>query len=323
MKILVCTDGFPHAVEKLREYLPDDDIVSCAPSKVSDGAVDADVLVPAMFRIGSEIIDETSVRMIHQFGVGLEGVDIAAATEKGIYVGNVPSDESDSNAISVAEHAIFLILALARKYPAASRNLIQGRAWGTPIGIGLRGKTVTVVGLGNIGAALAERLRAFDMRVLGIRRNPEIPVDNLDYLGGQDDLPKALAESDFVVLAVPVTSETKGMIGRKELEVIKDGAFLVNVARGPLIDYDALVQALESGRLAGAGLDVFWDEPVNPTDPLFQLNVIATPHVAGVTDTSYDEIARSLAENVNRLRKGLHPLNCVNLNELQTAAGKS
>ena len=113
------------------------------------------------------------------------------------------------------------------------------------------------------------------------------------------------------------------MIGPGELAVIKEKAFIVNVARGPLIDYDALVQALTNGRLAGAGLDVFWDEPVDPADPLFQLNVIATPHVAGVTDTSYNEIARGLAGNVDRLRQGLPPLNCVNLDELQATPQKS
>jgi phosphoglycerate dehydrogenase-like enzyme len=323
MKILFCTDVFPNAVEILRRYVAQDEVVTCAPAEIPVQSRDADVLVPGMSRIGADIIDRTAARMVHQFGVGLEGVDIPAATSKGIYVANVPSNEAGGNAISVAEHAIFLMLALARKYPAASRNLVQGTTWGAPIGAQLRGKTVTIVGLGNIGAALVERLKAFGMRVLGTRRNPDLPVRNIDYLGGPDDLPRLLGESDFVVMAVPVTDETRGMIGHAELAVIKKGAFIVNVARGPLIDYDALVQALENGQLAGAGLDVFWHEPVDPTDPLFQLNVIATPHVAGVTDTSYDEIVRDMAANVDRLRQGLHPVNCVNLEELQAASQES
>ena len=203
MKILVCTDAFPHAVENLRRYLTQDEIVTCSPPQVSANSQDADVLVPAMSRIGADIIDQTAARMVHQFGVGLEGVDIPAATSKGIYVANVPSDKASGNAISVAEHAIFLMLALARKYPAASRNLVQGTTWGSPIGIGLRGKTVTIIGLGNIGAALVERLKAFGMRVLGIRRNPDMPAKNIDYLGGPDDLPHVLSESDFVVSGRP------------------------------------------------------------------------------------------------------------------------
>ena len=97
---------------------------------------------------------------------------------------------------------------------------------------------------------------------------------------------------------------------------MKNTAYIINVGRGAVIDHDALVEALASGQIAGAGLDVFWEEPVDPTDPVFQHNVIATPHVAGVTDTSYDEIARGLADNVERLRSGQPPINCVNLSQL-------
>ncbi|MFQ5874083.1 MAG: 2-hydroxyacid dehydrogenase [Dehalococcoidia bacterium] len=319
MNILFCSDSFPHAVEVLRKYLPQDEVRPCPIARVPQHVRVTDVIVPAMFRVDAGVINATSARMVHQYGVGLEGVDIAAATRKGIYVANVPSSQATSNAVSVAEHAIFLMLALARQYPLASRNLRE-KVWGSPIGLALRGKTVGVVGMGNIGKELVRRLKGFDVRILGIRHSPtpeEQQHLGLDFLGGPGDLPYVLEESDFVVLALPLTAKTRGIIGQRELASIKEGSFLVNVGRGPVIDHDALVDALGRGRLAGAGLDVFWEEPIDPQDPIFKYNVVATPHVAGVTDTSYDEIARGLAENVERLRAGLPPYNCVNLNELE------
>ncbi|MEE9198481.1 MAG: 2-hydroxyacid dehydrogenase [Dehalococcoidia bacterium] len=323
MNILFCTDYFPHAVEMLRKYLPEDEVLPCPIPQVRDHLSEADVIIPAMFRVDAQVIEATSARMVLQYGVGLEGVDVAAATRKGVYVANVPGSLASSNAASVAEHAIFLMLSLARKYPLASRNL-KRKVLGSPLGIGLRGKTVGVVGLGSIGGELVKRLRGFDVRLLGIKRHPS-PDDadrlGLDFAGGPEDLPFVLGESDFVVLALPVTGETRGLIGERALASLKEGAFIVNVARGPLIDHDALVQALASGRLAGVGLDVFWEEPIDPQDPIFDYNVIATPHIAGVTDTSYDEIARGVADNVNRVRAGLPPQNCVNLEELRSNLG--
>src|SRR5207237_3980222 len=128
------------------------------------------------------------------------------------------------------------------------------------------------------------------------------------FLGSSQDLGKTLGEADFVVLALPVTPATRGIIDATALARMKKSAFLINVGRGPVINHDALVAALERGLIAGAGLDVFWDEPTDPDDPLFRYKVIATPHIAGVTDLSYNDIARGLAANVNRLRAGLPPL---------------
>jgi phosphogluconate 2-dehydrogenase len=121
-----------------------------------------------------------------------------------------------------------------------------------------------------------------------------------------------LPEADFIVVATPLDPTTRGLVGRRELELVKPEAFLVNVARGGIVDHDALVHALREGRLAGAAIDVFWEEPVSPDDPLLQLNVIATPHVGGATEESLRGIARRVAENVNRLRSGEMPRNCVN-----------
>ena len=323
MKILICGDSFQHVVVALRKYLTEDEILLCPYSRLRDYLPKIDVVIPAMFKVDAKAIDVTSARMVHQFGVGLEGVDVAAATRKGIYVANVPSSLATSNAVSVAEHAIFLMLALARRYPQARGNLDNG-VWGSPLGIGLRGKTVGVLGMGNIGQALVERLRGFGVRILGIKRRPSPEMADrlgLDFLGGPEDLTYVLGQSDFLVLGLPVTQETRGIIGERELAQLKEGGFIINVGRGPLIDHDALVRALAGGRLGGAGLDVFREEPVDPRDPVFDYNVIATPHVGGVTDTSYDEIARALAGNVDRLRAGLPPENCVNLKEIIISSG--
>ena len=318
MNILICSDGFPYVVSALQKYLTSDTVIPSAIPDLPNHLPTADVIIPAMHFVGPEVMDASAARMIHQFGVGLEGVDIGAATERGIYVANVPGSIAMSNAISVAEHAIFLMLALARNYPKARENL-QAGVWGQPQGLGLRGKTVCILGMGNIGKALARRLRPFEATLLGIKRDPASGVEpdlDLEFLGGPADLLSVLPSADFVVLCLPLTSKTRSIIGARELAAMKDGAYLVNVGRGAVIEHDALVEALTSGQIAGAGLDVFWEEPVDPSDPVFRHNVIATPHVAGVTDTSYDEIAKGLADNVERLRSGQPPINCVNLTEL-------
>ena len=318
MNILLCGDGFPYVVSALQKYLPADEIIPSAIPDLPRRLPTADVIIPAMHFVGPEVMDASTARMIHQFGVGLEGVDVDAATQRGLYVANVPGSIAMSNAVSVAEHAIFLMLALARQYPKARQNL-QAGVWGQPQGIGLRGKTVCILGMGNIGKALARRLKPFEMTILGVKRDPTSGVEldlGLESLGSAADLPSLLPRADFVVLALPLNDETRSIVGAPELEAMKNSAYIINVGRGPLIEHDALVGALASGQIAGAGLDVFREEPVDPADPVFEHNVIATPHIGGVTDTSYDEIARGLAGNVERLRLGQSPINCVNLSEL-------
>lgn len=318
MNILICSDGFPYVVSALQKYLANDEIIPSAIPDLTRHLPTADVIIPAMHFVGPDVMEASTARMVHQFGVGLEGVDIDSATERGIYVANVPGSIAMSNAISVAEHAIFLMLALARNYPQARENL-QAGVWGQPQGLGIKGKTVCILGMGNIGKALARRLKPFEVTLLGVKQDPNAGIEpdlGLEFLGSAADLPSLLPRADFVVLALPLTEETRSIIGARELAAMKDSAYMVNVGRGAVIERDALVGALASGQIAGAGLDVFWKEPVDPSDPVFEYNVIATPHVAGVTDTSYDEIARGLADNVERLRSGHPPINCVNLAEL-------
>jgi phosphoglycerate dehydrogenase-like enzyme len=181
---------------------------------------------------------------------------------------------------------------------------------GQPQGKALLGKTVGIVGLGGIGRALAVRLQTFGVRIHGIRRtHPRKAKEelDLDWAGGPEDLPQLLQEADFVVLCTPLTAQTRNLMSARSFEWMKNGSFLINLSRGGLVDREALKQALASGRIAGAGLDVFWEEPPDPADPIFNYNVLATPHIAGSTDVSMSGILSVVAENIRRLERGQEP----------------
>ena len=309
MKILFCTVGFSQAVNALRKYLPEgfEVIVRNENIPFTEQVRDFEVLIPAMTKITREVMLAASkLKLIQQFGVGLEGVDIEAARELEIYVANVPG----ANAISVAEHVIFLMLALARKFNEASKRLREGKI-GEPAGNEIFGKTLGIIGLGRSGTELAKKAKALGMRVLAIKKNPNPELARelgLEFLGGPGDLDFVLKNSDFVSIHVPLTNETRNLIGERELKLMKKTAYLINVARGPIVNRKALYRALKEGWIAGAALDVFWEEPPNPNDPLFKLdNIIVTPHIAGVTHEAYDRIAKEVAENIIRVSKGLPP----------------
>jgi phosphoglycerate dehydrogenase-like enzyme len=246
-----------------------------------------------------------SFRLVQQWGAGLEGVDRTAAHEKGIAVANVPA--TGGNAESVAEHALLLMLALLRDLPRAQANVRNG-ILGAPIGKTLAGRTVCLYGLGAIALPLAKRLRNFGVRLIGVTRNPSI--DKVEEFGLDEcfsvaDRDRAFAETDILVLCVRYFEEMRGTIGVHELNSLRRGACLINIARGGLLDKEALYDALVQGHLAGAGLDVFWREPIPMDDAILTLpNVVATPHIAGVTEQSFNDIADAVAANIERLRRG-------------------
>jgi phosphoglycerate dehydrogenase-like enzyme len=255
--------------------------------------------------------------MIHQFGVGLEGVDIPAATRRGIFVCNVPADVTP-NAESTAEHAVFLMLGVARKIHVCLAAFTQDM-WGAPVGEGLFGNRALIVGLGKVGRALAGKLAAMGMRVDALVRNPQSAPDPalpIDRIGGPSDLLSMAGDADFVVSTVVLTDQTRNLFDAALFTAMKPTAFVINVSRGPVINEADLEVALRSGTIAGAGLDVFGHEPLNPDHPLLSMvNVFATPHVAGVTRQNYDGIARVVADNIGRLKQGEDPLHCVNLEQ--------
>jgi phosphoglycerate dehydrogenase-like enzyme len=269
-----------------------------------------DVLIPTMSIVDRKaLLKSDCLRLIQQCGAGLEGVDIEAAREMNIWVANVPTDIS-GNADSVAELGIFMMIGLSRNLKKMMTNF-SNKQMGSPSGRALKDKTIGIVGLGGIGRALIKRLRAFDVRLIGIKRyNPQEAKKELDleWVGTPDDMDELLGRSDYVVLCLPLTLENKHMIGGHAFKKMKPGSFIINLSRGGLIDRNALEVALKEEKIGGAGLDVFWEEPPDPDDPIFKHNVLATPHIAGTTDVSIQGIVSVLIDNINRLEKGLKPL---------------
>jgi phosphoglycerate dehydrogenase-like enzyme len=269
-----------------------------------------DILIPTMCQVTSEMLETSDrLKLIQQCGSGLEGVDIQAALDRNIHVANVPTDLS-GNAGSVAELGIFMLIGLSRDLRGMAKSLANCKM-GEPQGRALSGKTVGLVGLGGIGQAIISRLKPFGVRLIAIKRSgPEkaMKAHGLEWVGSPGDLSELLGRSDFVILCLPVTSETRYLMNRETFSHMRQGAFLINLARGGLVDHDALADALASGKIAGAGLDVFWEEPPDPNDPIFSYNVLATPHIGGSTDVSMQGIVKAVAENIRRIENNMKPL---------------
>jgi len=263
-----------------------------------------------MSPVTRELLEESDrLRLIQQCGAGLEGVDLQAARDLNIWAANVPTDIS-GNADSVAELGVYLMIGLSRDARDMAWSLAN-RKMGEPQGRALSGRTVGLVGLGGIGEALARRLRAFDVHLIGIKRhNPLKAMEelSLEWVGGPEDFKELLGRSDYVILCLPLTPESKHLMDRDAFHSMNPDAFLINLSRGGLVDRDALEEALTSGRIAGAGLDVFWEEPPDPNDPIFNYNVLATPHIAGSTDVSMRGTVKVVGENISRVEKNQEPL---------------
>lgn len=325
MKVLVCNDKYSDVVAKMAAFLPEHEISVCSPGAVKDNLAGVDVLVPSIAKITREIIEAGQFGFIQQMGVGLDSVDIPSAESAGVLVANIPGAES-GNTDSVAEHAILLMLALSRQLYRAKEAIEKG-VFAEPRGMSLLTKTVCIVGLGDIGKALAQRLKSFKCKLIAVRAHAELGADpelGIEHVYGVADLDQALAQSDYVVLCLPQQDNTKHMINKDRIQAMKAGSFLVNVARGGIVDTEALCDALQSGKIAGAGLDVFETEPPDPKHRLFQYNVIATPHVAGYTDASVSGIMRLLITNIKMYAAGQKPNFTVNapakLRKLQKAS---
>ena len=260
-----------------------------------------------------EMIDAAAnagVKLWQIMSIGVDSRDVGYLLQKGIWVANIPGPVSCD--VALAEHALFLMLAVAKQYSACQRNLRSGIV-NEPITGELCGKTLGLVGLGASGRELAKRAWALGMRILGIDV-VEIPRDvcrelHVEFLGGPSMLDRLLADSDYLSIHVPLTRNTKHMIDRHAFDLMKATAVVINVSRGGIIDEGALVEALRCRRIKGAGLDVFEEEPVNPTHPLLQQdNVVATPHNAGCTWEASRKRGKAAAENVARIAQGLGPL---------------
>jgi D-3-phosphoglycerate dehydrogenase len=259
------------------------------------------VLIRSATQIDAEALAAApALKVVARAGVGLDNVDIKAATEAGVMVVNAPT----SNIISAAELTIGHILSLARHIPAAHASLAAGE-WKRSkyTGVELYEKTVGIIGLGRIGALIAARLQAFGVEIVAY--DPYVTATRAQQLGATlVTLDELLAQSDFVTIHMPKTAETTGMIGAAELKSMKKTAFVVNVARGGLIDEDALYDALVAGEIAGAGLDVFVSEPPVEKKLLGLLNIVVTPHLGASTDEAQEKAGVSVARSVRLALEG-------------------
>lgn len=231
---------------------------------------------------------------------GVDGFRLDRLREAGIVLTN----GAGVNTEPVAEHAFAFLLGLERRLHRGVRQQAT-RTWERFEGGELLGKTLGLVGVGAIGGRIAEIASAFDMRVFGVKRDPTTAPEDVDEVVGPGRLDEMLVEADYVVIACPLTEETRGMIGAAELETMRQSALLVNVARGPIVDHDALVEALQLHAVAGAGLDVYPEEPFPEESPLWGLsNAVLTPHMAGSTPRKPERVAEVIAENYRAYTAG-------------------
>jgi D-3-phosphoglycerate dehydrogenase len=260
------------------------------------------LVVRSQTRVDAPVIEAGSnLKVIARAGIGLDNVDVEAATRRGVMVVNAPQ----SNILSAAEHTMALLLALARNLPQANQALRSG-AWERERfqGVELHGKTLGVIGLGRVGTMVAQRALAFGMRIVSY--DPYVSKERARQMGIElmPDLGALLVQADFVTIHLPRTPDTEGLLGERELALMKEGARLVNTARGGILDEAALERSLRQGHLGGAALDVFADEPVTE-HPLFGLdNVVVTPHLGAATAEAQDKAGAAIAEMVRLALRG-------------------
>lgn len=293
-------------------YLPGWDILGVPADQLDRHLDGVDVLCSFGAQVDAQLLQSGTFGLVQQLGVGLERVDVEAATAAGVWVARLPA-ELTGNADGVADTALLLILASLRRLDAARAGLAAGR-WAEPAGRTLAGLTVVVVGLGGTGAATVERLRGFGCEVVGVRAHPERGgPDGLKAVVGPVELLELVAGADVLVLCPLFEPGVPPLVDANLLDAVRPGLVLVNVARGGLVDESALLAALQDGRVAAAGLDVFACEPVDPQAPLVtHPNVIALPHVAGVTEQMFNQAGRVFADELERWRDHEPPRYAVN-----------
>ncbi|WP_169979344.1 phosphoglycerate dehydrogenase [Tautonia rosea] len=276
-------------------------------SQLFDSLPACEAIVAGGERISAALIAACpKLRVIARTGVGYDAVDVAAASARTIAVTITPGTNHDS----VAEQAFALLLGVARRV-AINDQIIRSGGWNRTIVRPLRNTTLGLVGLGRIGRAMVPRARAFGMRVLA---HDEVTDPVFDAEHGIERCPfeMLLAESDVVSLHVPLTDATRNLIDERRIALMKPGSILINTSRGGLVDEEALYQALTSGHLAGAGLDVFRVEPTPADHPLIALpNVVSSPHIAGVDERSMADMAKMAAHCIVELHEGRWPGDCV------------
>lgn len=310
-RVLICDAIADVGMEMLAQHADVDVKTGLKPPELLGVIGDYEAVVTrSATQITAEVIEHgLRLKVIGRAGAGLDNIDIVAAQNREIKVVNCP----DANTIAVAEHTMALLLALARGLPRADLSLKQGQ-WEKSkfMGTGLSGKTLGIVGFGRIGREVAARAQAFGMKVIINQRRPT-PELNLEAGVEPVDLLELLRASDFVTLHVPSKAETRNLIGAEQLAVVKPTAYLINTARGTVVDEAALLAALNEGRLAGAALDVFAEEPAINNALARHERVIATPHIAASTEDAQRAAAITIAEKIIELIREVRSENLLGL----------
>jgi D-3-phosphoglycerate dehydrogenase len=316
-KVLIADEMSPRAGELLRQSahieVDDKSGVSAADLLKIIGNYEG-VLVRSRSKITAECIEAgKKLRIIGRAGIGVDNIDVKAASRRGIIVENAPS----GNSVTTAEHALCLLLSLARHIPQATASMKAG-AWEKTkfSGAELLGKTLGIIGLGNIGRIVADRARGLKLRVIGA--DPFIGKEAAARIGVElvsvDELIKT---ADFITVHTPLTAETKGLLGAAAFQKVKPGVLIVNCARGGIVDEEALIQALNEGKVGGAALDVFSQEPTPKDSPLVaHPKVICTPHLGASTDEAQEKVAIEVAEQLTAFFEKGEVRNAVNVQAL-------
>lgn len=319
MKILVTKKIPGNHIEKLKEG-GHDVIVSeldrsLTPDELLEKGKGMDGLLSLLTdKIDGEVIDAIGpqLKIISNYAVGFDNIDIPAATEKGVVVTNTPSDEVNE---AVAEHTWALMLSMVRRVVEADEAVRRGayHGWEPDIFVGssLKGKILGIIGMGRIGSMVARRAKGFDMQVLYNKRSPDHEAEK--ELGIKfATIEELLAYADVVSLHVPLNEETRHMMNPVTLSKMKPGSYLINTARGPVVDEHALVDALRSGHLAGAGIDVFDNEPNVHPELIGMENVVLTPHIASATHEAREKMGELAVQAILDVLAGKQPKNLAN-----------
>lgn len=297
-KILVCDPVHEEGIEKLKQAGFEIDVnPTISSGQLREVVSNYDTLiVRSRTKVTKEIIEAgRQLKVIGRAGVGLDNIDLETAKKKGIKVFNVP--EAGANA--AAELTIGLMISLARNIPLADRSMKKGK-WIKKelMGWELRDKTLGVIGLGNVGERVAKIAKALEMKILVTKRTPPAPELLKELEAEYVPLRELLQQSDVVTVHVPLTPQTKHMIGAEEIQLMKNGAFLINTSRGAIVDEKAVLDALKSGKLSGAALDVYEVEPPKNLSLIKLPTVICTPHIGAQTERVYKIMAVSIAEKI-------------------------
>lgn len=318
MKVLVSDKLSKEGIDKLLEAgIAVDERLDLSEDELVEIIGDYDgLLVRSGTQVTKRIIEAgRKLKVIGRAGVGVDNIDLAAASQRGIVVINAP----EGNTLAAAEHTIAMLLALARNIPQAHLCLTVQRKWDRKnfMGVQVEGKTLGVIGLGRIGKLVAERARALKMQVVGY--DPYLSAEVAKKLGVELlDFERVLERADFLTFHIPKTKSTENMIGPREFGLMKQGVRIVNCARGGIIDEDGLYEAIRSGKVAGAALDVFCCEPPELDHPLFSCSqVVVTPHLGASTSEAQVHVAVDVAEQAIRVLKGEPFKNAVNLPEFR------